>query len=374
MSHPDVAVIGGGAVGCATAYELACAGARVTLIERDGIASHASGFSLGGLFPTQGAGIPGPVAGPARQAFDLHGLLYPRLMDETGVDYLLRRVDQVALAHDETSLEGLRRDCAWQKAQGFDCELVSPRDLYLLEPALSLGLAGGLLQRTALELDSYKFTLALAQGLEKRGGTVVSAEATALNVKGGKVTGVCTRGEAVVHAGAVVVATGPWAGSPPGAGLPKLPVKPYKGEIIRLRVARGAGKYAMRFSLQGRSAGRKPDGLVWVAATEEDKGFDEKPSASARDYLMAGAVNIAPQLGQAELVQHTACLRPLTSDQLPIVGPLPSVADGVFAEAGAGKKGVLLSLVMAKMAAGLVLDQRKEWPVPQELSTARFNL
>jgi glycine oxidase len=374
MSHPDVAVIGGGVVGCATAYELARAGAQVTVIERDGIASHASGFSLGGLFPTQGAGIPGPVAAPARQAFDLHGALYPRLVDETDVDYQLRHVDQVMLARDEKSFEGLRQDYFWQKSQGFDCELVSPQDLHLLEPALTNGLAGGLLQRTGLELDSYKFTLALAQGAEKHGGRMVSAEATGTEVKGGKATGVRTRTGTVIHAGAVVIATGPWAGSPPGAGLPKLPVKPYKGEILRLRVPEGAGRFAMRFSLNGRSVGRKPDGLAWVAATEEDRGFDEKPSASARDYLMAGAVGVAPALAQAELVQHTACLRPLASDQLPIIGPLPSVADGVFAAAGAGKKGVLLSLVMAKMVAGLVLGQPKEWPVPLELSTARFKL
>ena len=64
----DVLVIGGGIVGVATAYFLAKAGATTTVIERDSVGSHASGFAYGGLSPLSGAGIPGPVHELAKRA------------------------------------------------------------------------------------------------------------------------------------------------------------------------------------------------------------------------------------------------------------------------------------------------------------------
>ena len=45
---PDVIVVGAGAAGASVAYELIKRGVSVTMIERDSVASHASGFAYGG--------------------------------------------------------------------------------------------------------------------------------------------------------------------------------------------------------------------------------------------------------------------------------------------------------------------------------------
>ena len=50
----NISIIGGGIVGCATAYYLSRDGHDVTLFERDSLAQHASGFALGGLNPPVG--------------------------------------------------------------------------------------------------------------------------------------------------------------------------------------------------------------------------------------------------------------------------------------------------------------------------------
>mgnify|MGYP000108999768 FL=1 len=55
----DVIVVGGGIIGCLTAYLLSREGLKVTIVEADAVASHASGFAFGGLGPLEGAGIPG---------------------------------------------------------------------------------------------------------------------------------------------------------------------------------------------------------------------------------------------------------------------------------------------------------------------------
>ena len=57
----EVVVVGGGIVGCAAAYYLTKEGARVTIIEREGLANQASGYSAGMLNPLTGIGIPGAL-------------------------------------------------------------------------------------------------------------------------------------------------------------------------------------------------------------------------------------------------------------------------------------------------------------------------
>ena len=57
----DVVIVGGGIVGCLTAYFLAQQGLSVTILEKDSVGSHASGFAFGEMGAVEGAGIPDPL-------------------------------------------------------------------------------------------------------------------------------------------------------------------------------------------------------------------------------------------------------------------------------------------------------------------------
>ncbi len=365
--NPHVVVVGGGVMGCAVAYELAHFDARVTLIERDSVGAHASGFSWGGLNPTMGAGIPGPLLMSAKRALERHIELHDRLIEEAGVDNELRPVESISLAKDANDLESLRRDCEWQRLEGFDAELISDREVYELEPSLVPGLAGGLLQRSHYELDSYKHTLALITAAERRGAEVKYAAVASVETAGGRVTGVTSTAGETIEADVVVLAAGPWQ----VASLPPLPIRPVKGEILRMRLP--GEDFRHRVGMRGFNVGRKPDGLVWAGGIEDDAGFNDAPSSSARDRIISGTTAYAPRLSAAELVLQTACLRPVSEDGLPIVGRLGGI-DNVVVVNGAGKKGVLLSPVLAEMAAALALGDGERAPVPAELSAARFGL
>jgi glycine oxidase len=85
---------------------------------------------------------------------------------------------------------------------------------------------------------------------------------------------------------------------------------------------------------------------------------------------MAGALRLSPALESARLVRHTACLRPVTADGLPIVGRLRA-NERLFVANGAGKKGILLSPAIARMIAGLVLEG-DETAVPAAFRSDRF--
>ena len=370
MSAPDVVVVGGGVVGCAIALELTRRGAAVTLFERDEIGGHASGYSFGGLYPTSGAGIPGPLLEPARHAVDLHRRAAPELRDLTGIDVHLEAVESLALATDESGLDSLRASCRWQQSHGFDAEMLADDELRRLAPEAVPDIAGALLQRSHFEVDSLLLTRALARAAQLKGAVVRHAPITAVDSSANSGAAVTTQSGEAVSAAAIVLATGPWAGAGEIAGSPLPPVRPVKGEIVRLRVP-GNG-FRRRLGIGGVNVGRKPDGLVWAGTTEVEAGFDERPSAAGKESILSRAARIVPALAGAAVSRHTACLRPVSSDGLPIVGPLAD-RPAILLAAGAGKKGVLLSLVIAEWLAAALLSGSNSNP-PSAFLPARFGL
>ena len=347
----DVVVIGAGAAGCAAAFYLAESGIRTTVVERQGVASYASGYSAGGLNPLQGAQIPGPLAPMAQSSFEMHLGLWERLEEASGVDFHARRTGAVDVAFDEADFAPLDETRAiFEAADGFTAEWMDAADLLREEPRLSGDALGGLRLYGNAVLDSGLFTRALLCAAESLGATVRHAGVTALETRGGSVEGVVLD-DGRIACDAVVVATGPWSGDAQGwLGVP-IPVEPLKGEILRTRPP--GGPLAHDWAGAGVSLNARAGGLAWVGATEQSRGWDVAPSEWARRTLSAGAARLMPCFADAELVLHTACLRPVTPDWLPILGGAPGW-DNAYLATGAGKKGILLAPAMGRAVADLV--------------------
>ena len=346
---PEVVIVGAGVVGCATAYYLARAGVKVTIVERDSVASHASGFALGGLNPLSGVGIPDPLGPLAMESFRLHQELAPLLKEETGIDTQFELHTTATLASSEEEAAQIRQRLPWQQAQaGFRVEWKSGTEILALEPRLTPRVVGGVVTEHIGLVEPYRYCLALLEAAEKMGLTFRHGQVSGLKFHGDRVTAVQLAKEEL-PCETVVIAMGPWTGNAASWVGIDLPVKPLKGQILRLRVSGAPLTYV---SWQHIYAVSKSDGLVWAGTTEEDAGFDEEPSAEARQVMMDRAVEALPYLVDAEIVRQTACLRPVSADGLPILGHVPN-REGVIVATGAGRKGILLSPVMGKIAADL---------------------
>ncbi len=314
----DVVIIGAGIVGCATAYYLASEGAQVTIVERDSVGSHASGYALGGLNPLSGIGIPEPLGPLALEGLRLILSLVPQLREETGIDPELQS--------------------QWRNTG----------ELLAMEPRLSPQVLGGVVTQGVGLLDPYKLCLAMLEAAIKKGATLRHGNVRGLKHRGDRIDAVRLSREEV-SCRAVVMAMGPWAAeAAPWTGV-ELPVRPLKGQILRLRMAGPPFSY---ISSPDSYVVTKPDGLVWVGTTEEEAGFDEAPSPEARQEIMSNVVRAFPSLKEAEVVLHTACLRPVAADGLPILGSVPG-KEGAVVATGAGRKGILLGPIMGRIAADL---------------------
>ena len=357
----DVVIVGGGAAGCAAAYYLAKAGVKSTIIERDGIAANASGYSAGGLNPLEGAGIPGPLGPLAIRSYRMHAELAPELTELSGVDFGYKVISSVRVVFDDSEMADMQTtyDTFESADDDFSAEWLDASQLREIEPRISGDAIRALDTRGNAILSSHRYTLALAKSAETMGASVVSGTVTGVRTSGGRVSAVQTdSGE--ISCDAVVFATGPWAGQVEEWLGIHVPIEPFKGEILRMKL--DGPPLDRDFHSADVDLNHREDGQIWVGATEERVGFDRNPSAKARAESMRTATNLMPAMKDARLVLHTACLRPLSPDWMPIVGNAPGW-DNAYLATGAGKKGILISPGMGKAVADLITTGATDLPI-----------
>ncbi len=343
-------ICGGGVIGAAIAYELASRGRPPLIIESDAVASGASGAAAGILTPPP-AGGSDPLDELRRVSFALHTDLATRLPEESGVDYAYSVTPRVLLATNAEEEAQARAIAERLAAAGDDGRWVDADALTAVTGWVDQGHRGGVILEPSAQLDPYRFTLALVTAAERLGAIVQSGRVTGLMRDGGRVIGVALDGRSV-EASRVVVAMGPWsaeAGDWFGTGVP---VVPLKGQIVKVRPSQTFAAHS--FSHAGNYAITKPDGIVFLGTTEERVGFDRGVTEEARDEILSWGLRFASALRDAELVEQTACLRPLTRDERPMIGAIEGL-DGAYLATGHGRQGILMAPATGRAIADLIL-------------------
>lgn len=351
-SVADVVIVGGGIAGCAAAYYLAKHGVRAAIVERDGIAAHASGFAYGGLNPLAGAGIPGPNLPLALRSFQLHEELAGALASSE-FNVAWRKRPSLQLAFNAVEAQAMPAEVRWtNQHRGFAATLLSGEEARRLETRLSPHVVAATLIEGTAEVDCAALARALASAAMAE---MHIDEATGLAWRGQRATGVRLRDGRRIDCASVVLAQGPWSAFD-WLGLTPA-VAPLKGEILRLAVP--GARVEQSIGYLGNYLASKPDGLLWAGTTEEQAGFDTKPSAAARHAILQRLRQVVPALADGEVVQHTACLRPMTADGLPVLGLAPD-AENVYVATGGGRKGILYAPAMGSALAELIVLGRTE--------------
>ncbi len=366
---PDVVIAGGGVIGCAAAYVLAAEhGLRCVVIERDAIASGASGGAAGELGAVGYHHFSEAYTRFIMRGIELHTELAPALREESGVDYLLRDIPLLRPAFDEREADELREQMRWQRTLGIDVEWLDAEAVRGLEPWLTPEAVGGA-STVERQLEAYPFALALAQAAEHHGVEIRTGEVTGVLREGDRAVGVRVGGEELA-AGAVLVATGPWAVHA-GAwmGL-EVPVSPLRGQIVHLAPPAGMSMPQHAIFHDTGYLLPKAGGDLLAGTTQELAGFDARPTAEGQNGIMEAVVRLAPALIDAPIRDLTACLRPSTPDGLPIIGAVEGWRD-LYLSTGHEFKGITLALVSGKSLAQLMTGGAPDVAL-DDYSPARF--
>lgn len=320
-----VAVVGGGVIGLSIAWRAARAGHTVTV--HDPNPGSGASWVAGGMLAPLSEGWPGEdhVLDLGAASLDRWPGFAEALRTETGTDVFTAEAS-LTVALDAADAADLRTVAEWVGERGHEMQVLSRARIRELEPSLGPRIRLGLLAPTELSVDNRALVEALRVAAVRAG--VRFSEAAVHDL-------------ADLPDDQVVLAAG-WASAQLWPGLP---VRPVKGEILRLRLRPGATpppQRTVRAEVHGRPAYLVPrhDGLV-VGATQYEASDRQVTVAGVRD-LIADAETIFPALGEYELFEASAGLRPMTPDNLPLIGRL---SDRVVAATGHGRNGVLLTPV-----------------------------
>lgn len=373
MSHThDVVIIGGGVIGCSIAYFLAVDhGLRCLIIERDAVASGASGGAAGELGAVGRHRFSETFTRFLMTGIEMHEQMASVLREESGIDYLLSDIPLLRPAFDEQEALDLQEQMDWQHKLGLNVEWLDASNVHTMSTWLSTEAIGAAFT-IEKQLEAYPFAIALAQACERYGVEIRTAEVSEIARHGDAVDGVeLTSGE-TVGADAVVVANGPWVQqSTRWLGM-NVPVVPLKGQIVHAAPPKGVEMPRHAIFHETGYVLPKASGDLLIGTTQERAGFDVQPTMEAQNNILESVVRLAPLVMDAPIQDLTACLRPYSEDELPIMGPIPG-AHSLYLATGHGYKGVTLALATGKSMAQLIATGKSDIKI-DEFSPARFSL
>ena len=341
----DLAVAGGGAIGLACAWRAAGRGLRTIVLDAGD--PGAWQVAAGMLAPVAEAQV-GDAAAVELGLRAVRG--FGDFCAELGEDVGLRTAGTLLVARDRDEGEALERELIFRRELGLEVERLRPSQARRAEPALAPTVRLALDVPGDHSVDPRRMVAALRTAFQRAGGEYRRARVVA--AFGGGIR--LDNGE-VIRAEQVLIATGTGRIEAPDP----VPVRPVKGQIMRLRDPRGPG--LVERTIRGPVAYLVPraDGGYVLGATMEERGYDTAPTAGGVYELLRDMSEVVPGVLELDVEELRAGLRPGTPDNLPAIGR--GTADGLLWATGHFRNGILLAPLTAELIAAAACGE----PLPE---------
>ena len=344
----DVAVAGGGIVGCACALACARRGLRVALVERDVLGSGATAAGMGHIVVMDDSEAQFALTRSSQE-------LWRRLELPAGAEYV--ETGTLWVAADGEEMEAAERKYTSYREHGVPCRILTARELAEAEPQLVRGLAGGLLVPEDAVVYPAVVALELARRAEALGAEIVVGRA--VKAMGHGI--LLLEGGAEIRAGRLVLALGAEA----AAVMPELPVRKRKGhlaitdrypgfvrhqlvELGYLKSAHGSEADSVAFNVQPRQTGQ-----LLIGSSRQYGDESSRVDARILGAMLERAAVYMPAIGGMNAIRVWTGFRAATPDKLPLIGPTAN-DETVWLATGHEGLGITTSLMTAELvAAGL---------------------
>jgi sarcosine oxidase, subunit beta len=360
----DVVIIGGGISGTAAAYELSRSGATVTLVEKGGLASMASGWTLAGVRQSGRHPAELPLARAAVGRWE-------NLGQELGADIEYRQEGNLRLARTPEEVEVIQRIVAEQQALGLDLSFCPDNaSVRAIAPALSEAALAASYCPTDGHANPIATVQAYAAAAERAGARILTrTAATKIELAGGRVSGVQTTAGPIV-ADVVVVAAGVYSDrlcAVVGLTWPlavvhvsvvqTVPLPPLIKQVLGVANADLAGRQEVGGAWR-MTASTGP----WAWPEGDLRPEQIQPPARMVAALVDRAGLVLPAIAEAGLARVWGGLIDMTPDGLPVIERCPEV-EGLVIAAGFSGHGFCLGPITGQLVGELVAGQEPSLPL-----------
>jgi glycine oxidase len=344
----DVAIIGGGLIGSAVAFELAGRKLRVVVLDRQQLGRESSWAAAGMLAP--GPDSPGSHGSTklvplARESLRLYPQFVKAIEDASGKPTGFAREGTLEIFHGASGEAARDNFVAEHRRMGLSAEPIRLDSARKMEPSLNSEAGAAAWLADEATIDPRALMDAVLSASANRGAQIrADCAARSLLMEGGRCAGVIAGGQRI-SADHVVITAGCFSGAMDDGIARYAPTRPVRGQMISLRhrdvkltrVLRSASGYLVP----------RLDGRILAGSTLEDAGFEKSVTPAGLQKILSAALELAPALASAEILETWAGLRPGTPDDLPILGPTDM--EGLIVATGHYRNGVLLAPITAKL-------------------------
>ncbi len=345
-------VIGGGVIGCATAWQLARRGASVVLFEAGSINSGASGQNAGSLhfqierrFIEAGEGL----LDQAAQIVHLNRLAiedWRTLEAETNADLHVRMVGGLMVAETAEELSLLESKVQREQAHGLSNRLIDGDAARDIAPYLGSNILAASYAPDEGHADPRALTPALAESARREGADIrTGAEIIGIDRRDGLFTVQANQGgdTLTVRSRMVLAAAGAWTSRVAALANLHVPLFPVAllmnaSERTRPFIPHLIQHVGRRLSMKQTYAGNVLIGGGWPSRMGRSaNGLDPGVRPDIIPTSVAGnlkaAVDVVPEVASLNLIRSWTGVTAISADQLPIVGEVPRLP-GFYVAAG----------------------------------------
>ena len=353
-----VIIIGSGILGVSTAYQLAKAGAQVTVIDRQD-AGRATDAAAGIICPWVSQRRNKAWYALAKGGAAYYSSLIKQLEEDGETETGYRQVGAISLHSDVTKLDKMEERAVTRREDApeiGDIRQLTSSETSELFPPLSMEY-GAVHIGGAARVNGRALRQALVNASKKHGATYIDGSAEIIHSES-KVTGAIV-GETTYAADTVIVTAGAWADellAPLGIDLQ---IKAQKAQIVHLQLEnRKTGNWPVVMPPTSQYILAFDDGKVVIGAThEDDMDFDQRITAGGLHEIFDKALATAPGLADGTFVEARVGYRPFTPNFLPIVGEVPGY-QGLLLANGLGASGLTVGPFLGDQLAKLALGEK----------------
>ncbi|WP_339743871.1 glycine oxidase ThiO [uncultured Rubinisphaera sp.] len=347
MITSDVLIIGGGAIGLTTAYELIRRGHSVAVIDRQAVGCESS-WAGAGMIP------PGEIHienSSYRKIAQLSSGLWAELAESlraySNIDIEYRTCGALVLPEDQKIATTQSEVELWQQ-QKIPVERLNHKDLNSFHPKFNSPAVEAYFLPTQAQVRNPRYVNALKVTCEQLGVQFYQHEQIReIKIQHGQVADILTDTE-TFNASQIVIATGAWTSQFADWFEVSIPVEPIRGQIVLVKLSEVFPSIIERGKCY---LVPRADGRVLIGATEELVGFDRDCEAETVKRLLAFGAELIPEIGDLQVEKSWCGFRPVTPDHLPVIGFVPGY-ENLLVNSGHYRAGLSLS-----PASGLVMTQ-----------------
>lgn len=373
--HAEVAVIGGGIVGCAIAYYVSKAGLDTILIEKDDIASGTSSRCDGNItIVDKDPGFDSQMSLKSQE-------LTVDLGDELEIPFEYRELGSILVCDNDDEMEAAVEWVKTQNEAGLKFNVLDPQDIRDESPYFADDIPGGLECETDSLINPYLFSYSLVDKAKQYGlRTFTQSEVKNITKNNDEFTIETTND--TFTAKKVVNAAGVWA---PFIGQMldvDIPIKPRKGHILvgsrqEPVMMRNVMEFGYLMNKFGRERIADPVTTKYgvalvleptesqnflIGSSREFVGYDSEIDINVVHAVARRALRFFPKMEDFRLIRAYTGFRPFTEDHLPIVSEVEEVP-GFYIAAGHEGDGISLATVTGKLIEEIITEKETSIPV-----------